>query len=343
MRRNQPLRIVLAVAIALIAVDTLGWIGGQFLLDRQISRLDAEAAANGWKLDRGTPSRGGWPLAVTRTFTKPVLRPGSGQPGPVWTGDAVTVGISVLRPTVLGIRLIGGQVIAPAGTDLRHALRFRGTDLEVVLPMRGHAGTPHTGELEFKASRLRVASPAGILPSPGVLADVSDLDGRMRWTDAAHAITLTARGIVLSTPLAVPGLSIPAGSLEMSLTGGSAVGGGGQGSRLMLANAGLRWPDARADLAGTATLDGKLLADGGFSLHVVAPDRLLDHLTQAGLLSAAQAVPVRAVIGLLQDARGAAQRDILDLPLTLHGGLLSLGRLPLMQIPAAGGLPHPMP
>lgn len=342
-RTRRPLAVILLLAALLLAADTLAWLQMQRLLDRRLAALVQDAAKSGWQLDIAPGRRGGWPFAATRTLPGVRLHGGEALAagGIVWSGERITASLSLLHPQGIGILTDGTQVISAGNAGLARSLRFWGTRIGLRLPFR--SGTLAT-RLSFDAQALRVALPGA---GPDDVVTVAGLDGKLRWTSEARALTLDLQGIGL--PAALPqaaGLVIPAGSLEASLIGalgsrsssltdrlrGWQEGGG----RLMLRRAAIHWPDGGIDGSGQMSLDGNLLADGGFVVGITGADALLDRLAKSGRVTVATASAVHAVLGLIvagqvhPEAPGPARP--LELPLTLHAGLLSLGQIPLLRI-----------
>ena len=348
--RRRPFRVTLIAALLLLGVDTAGWLYAQHVLEQRLTRLEAAALQAGWQFTGMSGRHGGWPLSATRTVLSPGLHPRGSAWSGGWTGARLTAGLSLLHPDEMTIRLGGAQSfskgLVPAASDPAGTLRFIGDDLVLAIPLRRQVRHVH-----LAATRLRVALPAG----PGSagrgtralgLASlrIDHLDGSLRWTDAAIALDLAARDLEVAGGPGAPGFDAGTGLLEASLVGrpGSPApdweerlqAWRNNGGRLIVTRAALRWPDARIELAGDAALDGNLRPDGAFSLHLLGADALLDMAMRRGLISAAQATSIRAVLGLLSaatDAPGHGQS--LTLPLDLHDGTLSLGHIPLLQVP----------
>lgn len=345
----------------LLAADTLAWLQMQQLLDRRLRLLVQDAARSGWVLAAAGERRGGWPLAARLTLAAPrahgadALFPG----GVTWSGERVSATLSLLHPRRVAFSAAGIQTLSAGGArKLGDSLRFRSVASDLHLPAGTRDGV---GQLSFEATGLRLALPGA---GPDGVVAVAGLQGRLRWTPQALALTLALRGIEPPRGTAVPaGSAIPAAALELSLIG-SAGGGGGLaarlrdwragGGRLLLRQATIDWKDAGIEAAGHVALDGNLQPDGGFTVQVTGADAMLDRLAQSGRLDPSAVAAVRAVLGLISAARdeppdrppgrpsAKAVGRPLQLPLTLHGGLLSLGQIPLLRIPdLPGAMPSP--
>ncbi len=338
-RRLDRLRTALGFAVLLLCADTLGWLYAQHVLDRHLQRLQAEASAAGWRFTAASVARGGWPLAATRRYEDPGLHP-AGRPAAFaadgWTGSSLTAAISILHPGEMRIGLGGGQAISTTNSRqaVRQAVRFRGDDITLALPLEGHPG-----QVRIDAARLRVLAPAALGPA---MLRVGHLEGTVRWTGAAVALGVSAQDLELAA--GAPGLDADSGALDVSLVGPLRSSGAGwtdrlqawrdQGGRLIVTRAVLQWPDAGVALAGNAALDTELRSDGAFSLHLVGINALVERSVRAGFASAGQATSIRAILGLIASSTDARQGGSLTLPLDLHAGTLALGRIPLLQLPA---------
>ena len=219
------------------------------------------------------------------------------------------------------------------------SLRFWGSGMALRLPLAGDSSDPVL--LDVRA--LHLAFPGA---GPDEVVTVGRLHGILRRTAEARALTLAMHDIAIpqADGLMMIG-QIPDAALELSL-----IGPAGQddsladrrriwqagAERLLLRQAVLDWPDTRIETSGQATLDGNLQPDGRLAVRVTGADALLDRLAQSGRVSPSAVSAVRAVLGLIAAGRGSpdgTDRHPLELWLTLHGGLLSLGQIPLLRIP----------
>ena len=323
----------LLLACLLLGADLLGWLQLQHLLDRRLAELLRQAHASGWQLEAAASRRGGLPFAATLTLAAPRLQGGRGllpglPDGLSWTAERVTVSLSPLHPRRITILPGGMQVISAAGgaTVLGHSVRLWARRLRLELPASDDAAG---GELRLVAGALSLVPPGA--GSERVLT-VGTLRGRLRWTGTARAATLALRELELPQGHG-PGFSIPQAALELSLIGS------GTARRLLLPQAALRWNGAVIGASGQLRLDAPVQPEGSFVVHLAGADRLLDGLAASRWISPPTLAAMRAVLGLIgqaQDARGGgapAGPAPVELPLTVHAGLLSLGRIPLLQLP----------
>lgn len=351
--RRRPLVAVMLLTGLLLAADTLAWLQMQRLLEHRLRILAQDAARSGWQLEVASEQRGGWPAAAELTLAAPrmhgaeTLWPG----GITWSAERITASLSPLHPRHVTIHAAGTQTVSAGGaTSTRDSLRFWSAGTALHLPAAAADGA---GETAFDAAALHLALPGD---GAGDVVTVAGLHGTIRWNRQALALALALRGIDLPRGRRITGQTvIPAASLELSLVGRLGSGGGvadrlrawraGQG-RLLLRQLAVQWSDAGITASGQATLDGNLQPDGGFTVRITGADAMLDKLAQSGRIDPPAASAIRAVLGLISAAQDVPRpgdaRRLLELPLSLHAGLLSLGQIPLLRIPAptaAGVLP----
>ena len=341
---RRRVAIALLLAVLLLATDTLAWLQMQRLLDHRLRLLVEDAARSGWQFEAASERRGGWPFRAELILAAPRLQ----GHGIAWSGEQITASASPLHPGALSLTATGTQTLSRAGAtpariSLGNSLRFWATTLRLRLPADAADGTGRAG---IDAAALHLAFPGA---GTDDVVTVTRLRGMLRWTRQAHALTLGLHGIALPRRHGIAtGPMIPAAALELSLIGPLAGGverwraGGG---RVLLRQAAANWSDGGIEASGQATLDGNLQPDGGFVVQVTGANAMLDRLAQSGWIEPSVASAVRAVLGLIAAARDGApaahggsqadgSRPPLELPLTLHGGLLSLGQIPLLRVPS---------
>ena len=345
-RRLIPRRrvtIALLLAALLLAADTLAWLQMQRLLDHRLRLLVHDAARSGWQFEAASEHRAGWPFRAELVFAAPTLR----GHGIAWSGERISASASPLHPGALSMAATGTQTLSTTGPQsaagavpgrgtLGNSLRFWGTTLRLRLPAGAADGTGRAG---FDAAALHLAFPGA---GPDDIVTVARLRGLLRWTRQAHALTMGMHGVALPGRHGIAaGATIPAAALELSLIGPLAGGadhwrtGGG---RVLLRQATADWSDGGIVASGQATLDGNLQPNGGFVVRITGANAMLDRLARTGWIEPSVASAVRAVLGLIAAGRDDTQagdaRRPLELPLALHGGLLSLGRIPLLRVPS---------
>ncbi len=340
-RQHLRLRAAIAgamvLAAALVGADALLWFRLEREMDHRLDRFIKEARAAGWHVSARNGGRGGWPLAATLTLQEPGLRyrePGPGRPPAfAWSGEAVMLSLSLWRPAQTTVVALGTQSlsIAPNG-GMPMPLRFWGARIALLLPERG---IKQTGRIALEAEALHVAPPGA---GPDDVVEVAGASGRLRWTVGGKAgpatLSLALREVALPIALGRPeGRVVQRARLDAGLDDqppGPLTGWLRPGVAIRLGEASLDWDDDRAALSGNAVLSPDDTPSGAFSLSVDDAGRLLGKLRDNGLLSPGTVVAAQAVAGLVGDA--GSRR--LHVPLQLHGGLLSLGEIPLLRLPA---------
>ena len=336
-RRFLRLRALVAAAMLLATVlvgcDTLLWFRLERELDHRLDRFVRDARADGWRFSAGPGSRGGWPLSATLVLRQPSLRrPGPDPGGPdafAWSGEAVILSLSPWHPARATVLALGTQSLSvvPNGA-MPVPLRFWGARVALLLPEKGH-------RVALEAEALHVALPGS---GPDDVAEVAGASGQLRWTAdpgaASATLSLALRDVALPIALGRKGRVVQHARLEAELDGGRAgpaTRWPHPGAAIRLGEASLEWDGDCAALSGEAVLSPDGTASGTFSLSVDDAGRLLSKLRDARLLSPGAAVAAQAVAGLVADATPGSR---LQLPLRLRGGLLGLGDIPLLRLPA---------
>ncbi len=336
-RRFLRLRAALAAAMVLATVlvgcDTVLWFRLEREMDHRLDRFIRTARAEGWRFSARAGSRGGWPLSATLVLQQPSLRYPAPDPGGAdalaWSGEAVVLSLSPWRPARATVLAVGTQdlSVVPNG-GLPMPLRFWGARIALLLPEAGRAG-----RVALEADALHVALPGA---GPDDVVELAGAAGALRWpadrkaASAALSLSLSLREVALPARLGRrQGRVVQDARLDASLDG-PPVPWLRPGDAIRLGEASLDWDGDRAALSGTILLAADGIPFGTLSLSVDDAGRMVSKLRDTGLLSPGAAVVAQAVAGLVG---AAAPGTPLHLPLTLHGGLLSLGEIPLLRIP----------
>ncbi len=327
----------MVLAALLVGGDTLLWFRLEREMDHRLDRFIREARAAGWHVSARNGGRGGWPLAATLTLREPALR--FREPGPdrllalAWSGEAVMLSLSLWRPAQTTVVALGTQSLSIApNAGLPMPLRFWGARIALLLP---EPGVKPTGRIALEAEALHVAPPGA---GPDDVVEVASASGQLRWTVGGRAgpatLSLALREVALPVALGRPeGRVVQRARLDASLDDqprGPPTRWLRPGMAIRLGEASLDWDDDRAALSGKVVLSPDGTPSGAFSLSVDDAGRMLSKLRDNGLLSPGAMVAAQAVAGLVGDA-GSTR---LHVPLQLHGGLLSLGEIPLLRLPA---------
>ena len=359
--RNLPsrrLHIVLAAAMvlasALVGLDTLMWFRLEHLLDQKLDRFSTSARTSGWHFGAHAGQRGGWPLSATLTLVRPALHGANpAAPGGIdWSGERVILSLSPLHPHRLTIMAAGTQSLSLGrGAELPIVLRFWGARIALHVPP--DADPSHTAHYLLDAEALHVGSPGA---GPDDIAQLAQATGRLEWQprnpalgdhasaarrrDAYASISLDLRDIALPARLRASGRVMQRATLRMVLTGEPAATRLPTFGHMHLTEASVDWGDSAAAMAGDAALDAEGRANGSFDLALTRADPALRQMGETGLIGPGTSTMLRAVIGLIAVSQ---QEPKVHLPLTLQYGLLSLGRIPLLQVDPALFLARTIP
>ena len=104
------------------------------------------------------------------------------------------------------------------------------------------------------------------------------------------------------------------------------------GGRLIVDQATLHWGSLDARGTGSGGLDATLQPFATGTLHLTGYAEAIDALARAGTITGNDARVATTLLGLL--ARPVADGPLaVDMPLTLQGGKLSMGMVPLLRLP----------
>jgi hypothetical protein len=340
----KPMRAVLAALLLIAGLAAAHsilwrWMGGQ--LERGFASWVQQRRAQGWTVEHGSPTRGGWPLAATLTI--PSLRlaatdatlPGGGE----WLSEALVLRVAAPRIDQLVLEARGRQRLRLGALDLP----FAADRLDAILPLE--SGVP-VREGEFLAERLRMSTPAGPLELQNARGT---FETRSSATEAEPALTLSLTLDALDLPADIatdPALAAFGRRIE-SLTADAALTGplpGGralipraeqwrdQGGTLELRSLALRWGPAHGNATATLTLDETLQPMGTGTLRLAGANDAIRALSLAGVLSPRTAGTATAAILLLQRAPEDGSPPQVELPLTLQERQLTIARIPVLRL-----------
>ena len=318
-----------AVAVVVIG-HTLLWGWSEMQLESGFGAWQADQRAAGWTVTGDAPSRAGWPLAARLDIAHMAMS--RGAPGVLrWTAGRVSLSVSFTSPGALVIGFGGTQEVRLAGEP---PLRFTAAHMDATTPL--NPATPADAAVDVAIGDLRA-----VLPSGALTVTRLDLHG-----DARQAFSLSAGDIALPPPAA--GASWPLGAhVASAVIAGTVVGAIPAASGLAAGAAAWRRAGGRVDLphvslgwgplgiTGRATLalDAKLQPDATARLRVVGYDATLDALAAGGSLTRPAAAAAKAVLGLIARTPDGGGAKLVDAPVTLREGRLSVGRFALARLP----------
>ena len=348
MSKRRSLRRSLAVLILLLILLGAGWTGLWYLvagrLAAHVASWEQQERAQGWTIAHGTPRRTGWPMAAGITLPDVSVSGGAQYlPGGVaWQTGSVTLALDIRHPNALFIGINGRESLKVAGgpTMPFQATKFIGR--MALLP------GDRPGLVQLHAMDLLVAlTKADGTPEPfsiGELAAAVQADGRADAQADALVVAATMTDVDLP-PNLLPGFarSLQTAAFDIAISGPLPAGGTAADAPAATAAA---WQKAGGSLAlrllhvadGRLTLDGQgrfqldafLRPAGSMTVTVAGLDETLDRLAKNGVLSRQEAIAITAMLGLMMRP---PEPHLLQAPLSLREGLVSLGEIPVVRLP----------
>ncbi len=304
--------------LAVATLDTAVW---SFTCAR-IERDASGAFAPGWSLSAAHSNWAGWPVAAEVRFTGASVRGDATvfPPGLAWDAAAVRLRIGITRPRSLLVLTEGPQTAAAEGIG---PIDFAARRIAAVIDLTGRdpaqvsvdqldAATP-AGPLRIDAASLQLGADAFIINASAISLPGGHDHASLPPIDAVQLRAAASRRFP-SAP-----------SPEASARAWRDAGG-----RIELSGIGLRWGALTAAAQASVALDPQLQPVAEGSIEAAGLPQFLDALVQAGVLARTQATAAKAVIAILAaPSAGGPVR----LPVTLHDGILSVARYPLLRLP----------
>jgi hypothetical protein len=324
--RRWPRRILPALLAILLLLGAgyaglLWWMSGQ--LRQAVENWAAQHRAQGWQVEYGPPESGGWPLAAALRL--PGLRLGAN--GLEWRAEALRLSLQPWRPDLLRLEAEGAQQLSLGGP----AMPLRGEALRAELRLNG-TEPPLAGALSGVA--LRLESPSGPVSLEGLQGS---FEAAGAGTTAFH---LRLHGLTL------PGSQPLGNRLEEATTQALLHGALGAiaplsrqlatwrnaGGRLEVQGVTLRWGAMAASAAATLALDDALQPSGAGTLRLANPARVLEALTQAGIVPSRTAAMAGQILPMLTRLDSGSGVPVIELPVTLENRSLNAARIPLLRL-----------
>ena len=337
----------LAVTTALIAfvfvVDTIAWAVATARLQNSLVTLRDQMQSDGWRVESGATTRGGWPFAATLAVTAASIEGGEkAVPGGVaWRTDRVELEVSWLHPRTLHIRPEGQELLRVSQAP---AIVFSAEMLDALVPLG--FGRPRT--LDLKAASLigglaRSGHPQDVrIGSLAVHLELPHASDASNATLAAQ-LTVSAKQVALPDTRRWPlGATISAFSVEGDLISPRLTGsrpleqatawrdGGGT---ITVRSLDVRWGPLDAQLNLDLGLDSRLQPSGRGHAVLAGYNEALDALAGGGSISPGLSTTAKAVLGLMALKPSESQRPgAIDLPFALKDSTVSVGRIPLARL-----------
>jgi hypothetical protein len=313
--RRAGMMIFLVLA-CLILADTAAWF---WATGRMVTAWDAwrsQMAVQGVTVQAGPPARGGWPFAAE------LLLPGIGIDNGVaaWRADSVRLDLSLLHPMTLAIDVDGPQTIRVDGLP---PITVTARGVTAAIPLN------NPGQINFEAHSIATTLAGGSL-------QISVLAGRFDPAGleiAASQLTLPNAGLPF-------GGAIERASARLRMVGklpsaadiphpaAAAADWARAGGQVVVDDATLVWGPLDAQGHFSAGLDPALQPTGSGSLHMSGYHAAIDALVRAGTIGRNAARVATTVLDMMATNTDPA---VVDIPLTLRGGTVAMGAIPLVR------------
>jgi hypothetical protein len=358
MNKRRRLRRSLAALIPLTILLAAGWTGVWYVVAGRVSdhvmAWEQQRRGEGWTITHGAPRRSGWPMAAGVTLPGITISGGARYlPGGLaWQAGALTIALDIRHLDALYLGVAGRQTLRIAGGAVIpfQAATFDGQVALTPDAHRGgaHPGGAHPGLLQLHASDLIAAVTAADGTRKPI--SISGLDAAVLADASADAggnalvLAATITGVPLP-PHLLPGAWRNLRRLAFDVAVSGPVPAAPQPAELGPDATETAWRNAGGTLAlrafhladGPLTLDAQgqfrlddfLRPEGTAILHVTGLDELMKALADNRTLTRPEARAIRAMLGLMMGPLG---QDGLDAPLSLRGGVVSLGAIPLIRL-----------
>jgi hypothetical protein len=303
----------------LAVLGALGWSGywavGRAALLRGTEAAVAEARAEGWTVDWADLSVSGYP----NRFDTWVEGFSARGPGGAWGVEAPRLGVLALsyRPNeVIVVPMTPLTVRTPAGPVSIAAADLRASAAFTV------ANPPEP---------LRATVVAEALEASGAGAEITVASGQAAMREAEEAENAYDLALTL-TDLTVPGLPAPLpqafGTVALDATArfDAPLAEEPALTELTLRRASVDWGEAALDLTGAVSVGPGGTPEGDLVLAIENWEAVAPLLAQAGVPPLQVALLSGGIAELEQDGRA-------EIPLTLSGGFLRFGAIPLAPLP----------
>ncbi|MFL5255239.1 MAG: DUF2125 domain-containing protein [Rhodopila sp.] len=333
--------ILAAIPILLVAADVVYWRIASERLKTGLQDWTDARRAEGWEVQAGAVSLGGWPQAATVTVPDLHMQHrGKGFPGTLdWTSASTTLTVSLYKPSVLNLAFSGPQHVRVGNAP---DTVIAGDRIGAVVPLRDDS--PPLYDLTASGLRVEPASgpwhvTVGLLNAHADFAPARDAEGPRQavgFAASAEAITLPA-GMKWAL-----GPNISSVSTEGILNGpfppdgnvtASAAAWRDGGGSLDVTHLAIGWGPLGLTASATLALDDQLQPMGSGNGRFVGYAETLDRLAAAGVLTKSAATAAKAVLSLIAEAGVGDEPSAVDVPLTLQYRTLSMRQVPLVRLP----------
>lgn len=334
-------RLATAVAgLALLLV--LGWVGlwhwSAAALEDALAQWRLQQRERGIAVDYQGPEIGGFPTALSARFGAPQAASARGWR---WSGPEVSGAARVWAPFTIETRFPGTHRIVlvprPGAAELEFEAEAAAADARATLRSNGTLERADLRASELTIRPLGQAPTAMTLLSgrfaPAEASGEGDLPRFDLMLEAAEVTLPDRPRLPLGQRIEEAGLDalligeIPPGAPEAALAQWRDAGGQLEVRRLALV-----WGPMTLEAEGNASLDRELRPIGAFTARIRGLLETLDALARDGAIPSGQVLAVRIAVMALGGTVGDGEDADIELPITLQGGRLFLGPVPLFRI-----------
>jgi len=343
--RLRRLGLLVGLPVLLVGLHTAYWRWAAAELEEGLARWVADQRALGMEIEHGEPRLGGWPLEAQLTMPDPVLRrpdqSGALVPGGwEWRGGRARFSIRLWSPWAVEIDAAGVQAlrlgVGPGG------IRALGAADRLLVTIPFEPGAPPQGAtlelrglwLDSSIGHFALAEAEGGIAFPHA-ADASDPSITLSLSALdidlpEHAAgALGPRIATLALDAQVLGTVPRAQGLAERMSGWRDAGGS-----LTVPRIALSWGPLAVEAAATLALDEEMQPMGAANARVSGYAATLDALVAQGVIRVNAANAAKVVLNVLARSPAQGGPPAVEVPVTLNGRQLTLGRIPLLRLPA---------
>jgi hypothetical protein len=334
---RRPLAVAGVILAGLCLAEPLLWLWGEHALASGFGRWADRLREQGWTVEVGRRSGGGFPFAATLVLTNARISGGErALPGGVaWRGYRVVLSVSLMSPFTLSVAPEEQQFVRVANVP---SLIFHADRMEALVPLLGGqtqaavltaegvtagiVGSHHPQDVRLDdlsvRLEMRTGEAGGMDATLRVHADQIGLPDIGRWP--LGALIGAVGGTVDVHSPALPGsgpAAIEAAAWQRN------------GGRLDLHDARLKWGPLSLSGEAELGLDAKLQPAGKGVADVTGGAAAFDALVNGGVLQKGLGATAKAVLGAMAQLPGG---DAVQLPFVLRDSTLSIGPIPVARL-----------
>lgn len=332
-RRRRWLAVVGVLAVVLAAAYAAYWHALRERVLAEVESWTAARQAEGWGIAHAPIETSGFPATLSLRFERPLVRAPRADDTWDWQGERVVVDIDPLDPRHVSARAFGEQrfAVTAGGREARFAISGAELGGEVRVVRGGERG-------EFRGRDVV------ILPAEGEPVRIRALrvQGRRPETDGTE-IAVAADGVDLPAAAASPlGRRIERFVLDGALFGeiGAPLGPAAvqawrdAGGVLRIDRLAIDYGPLSAGGEGRLAIDAAGRPEGELTARVTGAGAAIDALAAAEAIGWEAALAARFATSALSRMPEGGGEPILEAPIRIRDGRLSVGPAALLSVPA---------